>query len=60
MGSPGFAAPEQYGRMQSMERTDVYGLGATLQTLLTGLEPPEIQQQGWPPEVACFPGSCEG
>jgi len=23
MGSPGFCSPEQYGRMQSMERTDV-------------------------------------
>ncbi|HLZ56322.1 MAG TPA: serine/threonine-protein kinase, partial [Ktedonosporobacter sp.] len=52
LGSPGYAAPEQYGGMQSMDRTDIYGLGATLQTLLTGKEPLEIRLQGWPPEVA--------
>ena len=39
LGSPGYAAPEQYGRAQSTEQTDIYGLGATLQTLLTGREP---------------------
>ncbi len=38
LGSPGYAAPEQYGRAQSTEQTDIYGLGATLQTLLTGRE----------------------
>ena len=52
LGSPGYAAPEQYGGMQSMDRTDIYGLGATLQTLLTGKEPLEIRLQGWPLEVA--------
>src|SRR2546423_13424254 len=39
LGSPGYAAPEQYGRAQSTAQTDIYGLGATLQTLLTGKEP---------------------
>jgi serine/threonine protein kinase len=34
LGTPGFAAPEQ-GRIVS-ERTDVYGLGATLAFVLTG------------------------
>jgi ribosomal protein L40E len=43
LGSPGFAAPEQYGRRQSDGRTDVYGLGATLQTLLTGRDPLELR-----------------
>ncbi len=46
LGSPGFAAPEQYGRAQSAQsdqRTDVYGLGATLQTLLTGRDPLELR-----------------
>ena len=51
LGSPGYAAPEQYGRMQTTAQTDIYGLGATLQTLLTGKEPLEIRQQGIPPGV---------
>ncbi len=37
-GSPGFAAPEQYSRGTST-RSDVYGLGATMYTLLTGTLP---------------------
>lgn len=45
LGSPGYAAPEQYGRAQSTERTDIYGLGATLQTLLTGREPLDDEPQ---------------
>lgn len=44
LGSPGYAAPEQYGRAQSDHRTDIYGLGATLQTLLTGRDPLELRQ----------------
>ena len=49
LGSPGYAAPEQYGRGQSSPRTDIYGLGMTLQTLLTGTEPLEVRAHGWPP-----------
>jgi len=36
LGSPGYAAPEQYGKAQSTEQTDIYGLGATMTTLLLG------------------------
>src|SRR5262249_30575595 len=38
-GSPGYAAPEQYGRAQTTARSDIYSLGATLYTLLTGIDP---------------------
>jgi serine/threonine protein kinase len=50
LGSPGYAAPEQYGSAQTTPRTDIYGLGATLQTLLTGKEPLEIRLRGIPPD----------
>lgn len=37
--SPGYAAPEQY-RQGTSPATDIYGLGATLYALLTGVTPP--------------------
>ena len=52
LGTPGYAAPEQYGRAHTTPQTDIYGLGATLQTLLTGKEPLEITQGGIPPKLA--------
>lgn len=42
LGSPGYAAPEQYGRAQTNRQADIYGLGATLQTLVTGRDPLEL------------------
>lgn len=41
LGTPGYAAPEQYGRGQSDARTDIYGLGATLHHALSGQHPSE-------------------
>src|SRR5260370_25470900 len=43
LGTPGYAAPEQYGRRaHTTPQTDIYGLGPTLQTLLTAKEPPDV------------------
>lgn len=40
LGTRGYAAPEQYGgRGQTDERTDIYCLGVTLYSLLTGYNP---------------------
>ncbi len=43
--TPGFAPPEQYGKGKTDARTDIYALGATLYTLLTGEEPLESVQR---------------
>jgi serine/threonine protein kinase len=48
LGSPGYVAPEQYGRAQTDRRTDIYGLGATQQMLLTGKDSLEIHTHGLP------------
>lgn len=38
-GSMGYSPPEQYGRAQTTERSDIYSLGATLYECLSGYEP---------------------
>jgi len=38
-GSPGYAAPEQYGRAQTTPRADIYSLGAILHQLISGHDP---------------------
>ncbi len=41
-GSPGYAAPEQYGKAQTTPYADIYSLGALLHQMLTGNDPTEI------------------
>jgi hypothetical protein len=48
IGTPGFAPPEQYtGRVD--ERSDLYGLAATLHYLLTGRDPEKHPPFSFPP-----------
>lgn len=49
LGTPGYAAPEQYGkRGRSNVRTDVYSLGVTMYHLVTGHNPGEPPYETWP------------
>ena len=53
--TPGYAPLEQYGKGKTDARTDLYALGATLYTVLTGERPQEsvqraIQDDLVPPE----------
>ncbi|HLW03175.1 MAG TPA: protein kinase [Ktedonobacterales bacterium] len=47
LGSPGYAAPEQYGKAQTTARTDIYSLGALLHQLLSGIDPSTNQPLLW-------------
>ena len=42
LGTPGFSAPEQYGRKQTDPRSDIYSFGATCFFLLTGQNPEQF------------------
>ncbi len=47
-GSPGYAAPEQYGKAQTTPQADIYSLGAVLHELLSGIDPAETPFQFTP------------
>jgi serine/threonine protein kinase len=55
LGSPGYAAPEQYGRAQSTPQTDVYSLGATLHHMLTGIDPSDSPFNHTPLDLPRYP-----
>jgi serine/threonine protein kinase len=48
IGTPGYAPPEQHGQSQTDQRSDIYSLGATLYTLLSGQVPNSVP----PPPLA--------
>ena len=43
LGTPGYAAPEQFGFEQSTASSDIYALGVLLNVMLTGMKPNEMQ-----------------
>lgn len=62
LGSPGYAAPEQYGKAQTTPRADIYSLGAVLHQLLTTRDPSEAPFRFMPlrpknPQGNAEPGS---
>lgn len=46
LGTPGYAAPEQFGFAASDERTDIYALGVIFNEMLTGELPQEKTAKG--------------
>ena len=56
LGSPGYAAPEQYGQAQTTPSADIYSLGATLYQLLSGTDPSLDPFQFAPLQLVHQPG----
>jgi len=59
LGSPGYAAPEQYGKAQTTPRADIYSLGVVLHQLLTAKDPSDTPFRFLPlrPKSHSEPGS---
>ncbi|HEX6480940.1 MAG TPA: serine/threonine-protein kinase [Ktedonobacteraceae bacterium] len=62
LGSPGYAAPEQYGKAQTTPRADIYSLGVVVHQLLTTRDPSEAPFRFLPlrpksPQSPSDPGS---
>ncbi len=55
IGSPGYAAPEQYGKAQTTIQSDIYSLGVVLHQLLSGCDPSLNQPLPW--DFAPLPAS---
>jgi tRNA A-37 threonylcarbamoyl transferase component Bud32 len=54
IGTPGYAAPEQYQGLAPTPATDQYGLGATLHHLLSGTNPDDYQGRVGQPFIFDF------
>ena len=52
-GSPGYAAPEQYGKAQTTAHADIYSLGVTFYQLLAGVDPTLTPLQFAPLQASC-------
>ncbi len=48
LGTPGYAPPEQYGKAQTDERSDIYALGALLHHLLSLRDPSQHALEDFP------------
>ncbi len=59
VGTPGFASPEHYGKGQTDARSDIYSLGATMHTLITGRDPADAPFAFQPP-ASLVPGISRG
>ncbi len=51
LGTPGYASPEQYGRAQTDQRSDIFSFGATMYFLLTKEDPGKSPFHFQPPTV---------
>lgn len=58
-GSPGYAAPEQYGKAQTTPRSDIYSLGVLLHHLLSSMDPSEKPFIIPPLQLYMLPGAAE-
>ncbi|GHO70774.1 hypothetical protein KSC_096660 [Ktedonobacter sp. SOSP1-52] len=58
-GSPGYAAPEQYGKAQTSPASDIYSLGALLYYLLSGIDPADNPFNFSPLRLIALPGATQ-
>src|SRR5258706_5378934 len=56
LGSPGYAAPEQYGKAQTTASADIYSLGVMLHQLISGSDPSLNPFQFSPLQLGNQPG----
>lgn len=55
LGSPGYAAPEQYGQRQTTPQADIYSLGALLHELISGKSPTQSPFRQAPLNLPRYP-----